>query len=202
MQLAEGAKADIFISAAKKPMDELDGPADSGAEPEGLDLIETASRVDLLENRVVLAVPEGNPASLGSFNDLARGLENGELVLAMGNSDVPVGQYTLDILRFFHLDEAALARRGSITYGSDVKEVTVQVKEGAVDCGIIYSTDAAAQGIITVAEADEAMVGRVIYPAAVLKSAADPETAGAFLDFLQSEPARAVFRSAGFTPLP
>lgn len=202
MQLEEGAKADVFISAAEQQMDELDGSADSRRNPDGLDLIEAGTRVDLLENRVVLAVPEGNPASVRSFEDLARGMEKGEILLAMGNSDVPVGQYTSDIMKFFHLDEEALARQGSITYGSDVKEVTTQVKEGAVDCGIIYSTDAAAAGLEIVAEADEAMIGRVLYPAAALKDASDPAAARAFLKFLQGEWAREIFTDAGFTPLP
>ena len=51
----------------------------------------------------------------------------------MGNSDVPVGQYTQGILAYYGLDEEALAQAGTITYGTNVKEVTTQVKEGSVD---------------------------------------------------------------------
>lgn len=201
-QLEEGAKADVFISAAQKQMNEMDGSLDSEKNPAGLDLIATGTRLDLLENKVVLAVPEGNPAAVQSFEDMAKGLENGDLFMVMGNSDVPVGQYTSDILKFFNLDEAALAKQGHITYGSNVKEVTTQISEGMVDCGVIYSTDATAAGLEAVDEADETMVGRVVYPAAALKGSSDPAFAKAFLEFLQSEVARNVFSKAGFTPLP
>ena len=67
------------------------------------------------------------------------------MLLAIGDSDVPVGQYTQKIFSFYKLDEKALADAGVLTYGSNVKEVTTQVSEGAVDCGIIYATDAFSQ---------------------------------------------------------
>ena len=75
------------------------------------------------------------------------------MLLAIGNSDVPVGQYTQKIFAHYGLDEAALASSGVLTYGSNVKEVTTQVSEGAVDCGIIYATDAFSAGLDTVDEA-------------------------------------------------
>lgn len=201
-QLEEGAKADVFIAASVKPMDELDGSRGRAENPKGLDLIAPDTRLDLLENRVVLVVPAGNPAGVGSFEDLKSGLLNGDILLAMGNSDVPVGQYSQSLLAFFGLEEEALARQGLITYSSNVKEVTTQVSEGAVDSGIIYSTDATQAGLQVVAEADEAMVGRVVYPAAVLKDAKDPAAARSFLAFLQTQAAREVFAEAGFKPVP
>lgn len=76
---------------------------------EGLDFVDTDSRVDLLENRVVLVVPDGNPKDIQSFDDMAAGLSDGSILMAMGNSDVPVGQYTQKILRYYGLDEDALA---------------------------------------------------------------------------------------------
>ena len=69
-------------------------------------------------------------------------LEKGEILLAMGNEDVPVGQYTQKVLAFYGLDEEALAKAGCITYGSNVKEVTTQVDQAGVGCGVIYGTDA------------------------------------------------------------
>ena len=69
-------------------------------------------------------------------------LKSGDVFLAIGNSDVPVGQYTQKILAYYQLDEAALAAAGVITYGSNVKEVTTQVTEGSVDAGVVYCTDA------------------------------------------------------------
>ena len=119
----------------------------------------------------------------------------------MGNSDVPVGQYTQKILAFYELDEEALANAGVITYGSNVKEVTTQVSEATVDCGIIYGTDAFSAGLTVVDTATAEMCGQVIYPAAVLNVSKNPEAAQAFLDYLRTDEAMAVFEAVGFSPL-
>ena len=119
----------------------------------------------------------------------------------MGNADVPVGQYTQKIFDYYDLSEEALAQAGCITYGSNVKEVTTQVSEGAVDCGIIYSTDAHSAGLTVVDTATAEMCGQVIYPAAVLNISKNPEAAQAFLDFLTGEEASQVFEAVGFAPL-
>ena len=199
-QIQEGAPCDLFISAAKKQMDQLDINASADVNTEGLDFVDRATRVNLLENKVALAVPEGNPRGVAGFDQLADLLKEGEILLAIGNSDVPVGQYTQKIFEFYGIDESAAA--GKLTYGSNVKEVTTQVAENSVDCGIIYGTDAFSAGLSVVDEATEAMCGgRVVYPAAVLKTAADPEAARDFLAFLQTEECAGVFASVGFTPL-
>ncbi len=200
-QIEEGAECDIFISAAQKQMDELDASCDAQANPDGLDFVLQDTRKDLLENKVALAVPEGNPGGIESYDQMARGLEEGSLLLAMGNSDVPVGQYTQKILAYYGLNEEELAGAGRITYGQNVKEVTVQVSENTVDCGIIYSTDAFSAGLETVDTATTEMCGRVIYPAAVLNISGHEEEAKAFLEYLSGPEASAVFEAVGFTPL-
>ncbi len=202
-QIKEGADCDVFISAAPKQMNALDGSLkdDADKNPDGLDELLDGTRIDLLENKVVLAVPEGNPKGIESFDKLAEQLKAGEVFLAIGNSDVPVGQYTQKIFAHYGLDEQALADAGVLTYGSNVKEVTTQVSEGAVDCGIIYATDAYSAGLSSVDEATADMCGQVIYPAAVLKNSAHPDEAKAFLDYLTGEDAGKVFESVGFTPL-
>ena len=182
-------------------MDQLDITASAEVNTEGLDFVQEGARFDLLENKVALAVPEGNPAGIGSYDDLKAALEAGTVLLAMGNSDVPVGQYTQKIFAWWGLDEASLAADGCITYGSNVKEVTTQVSEGAVDCGIIYATDAFSAGLEVVDTAAADMCGQVIYPAAALKSSRHPEEAQAFLDYLRTPEAGAVLESVGFTPL-
>lgn len=187
-QIEAGAECDLFLSAAPKQMNALE---------EG-GLIDDATRLDLLENKVTLAVPQGNPAGIESYDQLAGLLKEGDVLLAMGNSDVPVGQYTLKIFDYYGIDEAAVADK--LTYGSNVKEVTTQVGEGAVDCGIIYATDAASAGLTVVDQATAEMCGQVIYPAAVLKASAHSEEAAAFLDYLKTEEAQAVFASVGFAP--
>lgn len=208
-QIQEGAECDIFVSAGQKQMDQLDAavaPAVNADAPdenveEDLDFIDSNTRFNLLENKVALAVPEGNPAGINSYDDLKNALEAGNVLLAMGNSDVPVGQYTQKIFAYYGLDEAALAASGVLTYGSNVKEVTTQVSEATVDCGIIYATDAFSAGLSVVDEAAAEMCGQVIYPAAMLCGSPHPEEAEAFLDFLSSPEAGAVFAGVGFTPL-
>ena len=200
-QIQEGADCDIFISAGQKQMNQLDITAKPEVNTDGLDFVKEGTRFDILENKVALAVPEGNPAGINSYEDLIAGLKEGKVVLAMGNSDVPVGQYTQKILAYFELSEEDLAAAGSVTYGSNVKEVTTQVSEATVDCGIIYQTDAYSAGLTVVDTATAEMCGQVIYPAAVLKNSQNPDAAQAFLDYLTSDAGDAVFEAVGFTPV-
>ena len=197
-QISEGADCDLFISAAPKQMNAMDGSliGDTEKNPDGLDLIVTDSRVDLLENKVTLAVPAGNSKGIESFDQLAQLLKSGDVLLAIGNSDVPVGQYTQKIFAYYGLDEAAMT--DCLTYGNNVKEVTTQVSEAAADCGIIYATDAFSAGLEVVDSATAEMCGQVIYPAAVLKGEKE-EAARAFLAYLETDAAMTVFERVGFS---
>ena len=195
-QIEEGAACDVFISAGQEQMDQLD----AAVNPDGADFVQSDSRINLLENKVTLVVPTENEKGLKSFDDLKTALESDDILLAMGNSDVPVGQYTQKILAYYGLDEQALADAGKITYGSNVKEVTTQVAEGSVDCGIIYCTDAFSAGLTVVDEATADMCGQVIYPAAVMKNSGDADAAQEFLDYLTTGEAMAVFENVGFAP--
>ena len=199
-QIEEGADCDLFISAGQKQMNQLDIEADAAVNTDGLDFVDGATRIDLLENKVTLCVPEGNPKGIDSFDALAEALKDGDVLLAMGNSDVPVGQYTQKILAYYELSEEELANAGCITYGTNVKEVTTQVSEGSVDCGVIYCTDAFSAGLSIVDYATPEMCGQIIYPAAVLKTAQNPDASKAFLDYLTGPEAAAVFENVGFSP--
>ena len=198
-QIQEGADCDVFISAGQKQMNQLDSTASADVNTEGLDFVDSDSRVDLLENKVVLCVPEGSDKGIDSFDALAEHLKAEDILFCMGNSDVPVGQYTQKILAYYDLDEAALATAGVITYGSNVKEVTTQVTEGSVDSGVVYCTDAYSAGLTPVDEATKEMCGQVIYPAAVMKAAPNADAAKAFLAYLQTEEAMTVFEGVGFS---
>jgi molybdate transport system substrate-binding protein len=200
-QIQEGATCDLFISAGQKQMDQLDINADPEVNTEGLDFVDADSRFDILENKVTLCVPADNPAGIESFDDMAAALTDGTILMAMGNSDVPVGQYTQKILDFYGLSEEELAAAGVISYGSDVKEVTTQVSEASVDCGVIYCTDAYSAGLTIVDYATADMCGQVIYPAAVLKTSENQEAAQAFLDYLTEDECMAVFEEVGFSPV-
>ena len=191
-QIEEGAECDLFISAAQKQMNLLDITSDKNTD--GLDYVLEGTRQNLLENKVALVVPEGNPANVTAFADLAN-----VAMLAIGNSDVPVGSYSLEILASLGLDVADLEAAGKITYGSNVKEVTTQVAEATVDCGIVYATDAFSAGLTVVDTATPDMCSQVIYPAAVMKSGKQPEAAQAFLDYLRTDDSKAIFEAVGFS---
>lgn len=195
-QIQEGAECDLFISAAQKQMNQLDAArtAEQGNE-EGLDFVLSDTRVDLLENKVVLAVPDDNPADIRSFEDLAT---DKLTLLCIGNEDVPVGAYSEEILNALEILEP-LKAAGRITYGSNAKEVTTQVKEGTVDAGIIYATDAYSAELTVVDDSGSEYCSPVIYPAAVMKGTANEDAAKAFLEFLQSDAAMKIFREVGFT---
>ena len=200
-QIQEGAECDAFISAGQKQMNQLDITADESVNTEGLNFVLEDTRFDILENKVALAVPDENQAEINSYDDMIAGMKAGEIMLAMGNSDVPVGQYTQKILAYYELSEEDLAAAGCITYGSNVKEVTTQVSESMVDCGIIYQTDAYSAGLQIVDTATAEMCGQVIYPAAVLNVSENVDAAKAFLEYLTGDEADAVFENVGFTPI-
>lgn len=182
-QIEEGADCDIFISAAPS------------VNTDGLDFVDGDTRFNLVENKVVLAVPDGNPAGIESYEDL--GTDKLELI-CLGNDDVPVGAYSEEILTGLGILKK-LEADSKITYGSNVKEVTTQVKEASVDCGIIYATDAFSAGLTVVDEADKDQCKQVIYPAAVLKITKNKEKALAFLDYLTTDDCGEVFESVGFS---
>ena len=214
-QIQEGAECDLFISAAQKQMNQLDAAKteEQGNEEgldfvlsdtrvdllenneEGLDFVLSDTRVDLLENKVVLAVPDDNPADIQSFKDLAT---DKLTLLCIGNEDVPVGAYSEEILNALEILDA-LKAANKITYGTNVKEVTTQVKEGTVDAGIIYATDAYSAELTVVDDSGSDYCSPVIYPAAVMKGTANEEAAKAFLDYLQSAAAMKIFKEVGFT---
>ena len=198
-QIQEGADCDLFISAGQKQMDQLDIMASADVNKDRLDFVDSDTRVDLLENKVVLCVPEGSDKGIDSFDALAEHLKAQDILFCMGNSDVPVGQYTQKILAYYDLDEEALAAAGVITYGSNVKEVTTQITEASVDAGVVYCTDAFSAGLTPVDEATKEMCGQVIYPAAVLKAAPNAEAAKEFLAYLQTDHAATVFEGVGFS---
>lgn len=197
-QIIEGAVCDLFISAGQSQMNDLE----VGQNENGADYVYSDTRIDFVENKVVLAVPDDNPKDIQTFSDLATDKLS---LLCIGNDDVPVGSYSLEILDTLGIDIAQLESDGKVTYASNVTEVANQVKEGAVDCGILYATDAYTYELTVVDQATSDMCSQVIYPAAVMKSSSGEATeaaAQAFLDYLHTdESAIAVLEGVGFTVL-
>jgi molybdate transport system substrate-binding protein len=183
-QIENGAEADLFLSAGQRQMNALAAGA----------YIDDATRKDLLVNSVVLIVPKGSTKGISSFQDC---LTSKVSLLALGNSDVPVGQYSEEIFKFLNGWDIV---RAKASLGTNVKEVLSQVESGSVDCGVVYSTDAAtAKNVTVVADAPADSHQPVVYPAAVVKNSPNAQAARAFLDYLSSPAAVAVFDKIGFT---
>ena len=194
-QILAGADCDVFVSAAQKQMNQLDVSKNEKDNPDKNDYVLDGTRINLLENKVALSVPDGNPKDIKSFNDLKT---DKLTLLAIGNSDVPVGSYTLEILNYIGKPAEEFEKEGKLTYGSNVKEVTSQVKQGTVDAGIIYATDAKSASLQVVDLATKDMCKQVIYPAAVLKNTKNELEAKKYLDYLKSDEAMKIFESVGF----
>ena len=185
-QIEEGLEADVFMSAATTQMDALN--------EEGL--IDSETMVDLLENKIVLIVPSSSELGLDSFEDIAKAE-----TIALGDpASVPAGQYAEEALTNLGIwDEI----QDKVSFGTNVTEVLNQVAAASADAGIVYATDAAsmADQVTVIAEAPEGSLAQpVIYPVAVVKTTAHAEAAKAFVDFLQTDEAMAVFESYGFAP--
>ena len=184
-QIEEGAPADVFISAAQKQMNALEDGS----------LIQNDTRIDLLENKVVLIVPAGSDAGIAGFEDAATGKA---AKVAIGDPDsVPAGQYAREVFTSLGIYDAVSAKA---VLGSDVRQVLNWIETGDADCGVVYATDAAtSDGVTVVTEAPEGSVSPIIYPAAVLAGSENTGTAQAFLAYLQGGEAAAVFEAYGFS---
>jgi molybdate transport system substrate-binding protein len=177
-------------------MDQLDIRAAATVNPDGLDFVLQGSRFNIVENRLVMIAPEGMENDIGSFEDA---LGDKVRLIALGNSDVPAGQYAQEVFASLGVWDALVADN-KISYGGNVKEVLEQVASASVDCGVVYSTDAATTtGVIVVAYAPAGSHKPIVYPAAILRGASHVAEAEAFMTFLKSEACVQVFLSIGFS---
>lgn len=183
-QIEEGLEADVFMSAATKQMKALD---DEG-------MIASDSIVNLLENKIVLIVPAGSDSKIDSFEKIGDAAS-----IALGDPEsVPAGQYAKEALTNLNVWDSI---QDKVSFGTNVTEVLNQVVAASADAGIVYATDAASKAdqVTVVAEAPEgSLEKKVIYPVAVVKATTHEDAAKAFVDFLQTPEAIAVFESYGF----
>ena len=183
-QIEEGLEADVFMSAATKQMKALD--------EEGM--IASDTIVNLLENKIVLIVPAGSDSKIDSFEKIGDAAS-----IALGDPEsVPAGQYAKEALTNLNVWDSI---QDKVSFGTNVTEVLNQVAAASADAGIVYATDAASKAdqVTVVAEAPEgSLEKKVIYPVAVVKATTHEDAAKAFVDFLQTPEAIAVFESYGF----
>lgn len=183
-QIEQGAPVDVFMSAALKQMKTL--------EEKGLILNDT--KKELLENKVVLIVPKDSTLDIKGFEDILMAP-----TIALGDPEsVPVGQYSEEIFTSLNLLDDV---KKQANYAKDVTEVLTWVSTGNAEAGVVYATDAMSSKEVTVvAEAPEGSTSKVLYPVAVVKDTKEEEAAKAFVDYLASKEALAVFEKYGFTP--
>ena len=184
-QIEEGAPADVFMSAAMKQMTALD--------EEGL--MDSDSIVQLLENKVVMIVPKESDTGVSSFEDAAT---DAVTMIGLGEpGSVPVGQYSEEIFESLGILDAV---KEKANYGSDVRTVLSWVETAAVDCGVVYATDAyTSEDVKIVCEAPEGSCSKVLYPVGVVAASEHPDEAAAWLAFIQSEASMELFESYGFS---
>ncbi|MEL7649334.1 MAG: molybdate ABC transporter substrate-binding protein [Sedimentibacter sp.] len=182
-QIEEGAEVDVFMSAAMKQMNALNEKG----------LIAENSVVKLLENKIVLIVPEGSNLDISSFEDILKAEK-----IAVGDpASVPAGQYSKEAFENLKIWDK-VSEKSSL--GTNVTEVLNWVAEGSADAGVVYSTDAASNDKVkVVVEAPEGSVSKVIYPVGIVKATKNEDAAKKLIEFLQSGESLKVFESYGFS---
>ena len=184
-QIEQGAPVDVFMSAAAKQMDALD--------KEGL--IDSGTRINLLENKLVLITPKNSTLGIKSFNDLAAA--NVKKIAIGDPASVPAGQYANQVFTNLKIADQV---KSKINMGTDVRQVLTWVESGNVDCGVVYATDAKTSDNVTViCEAPAGSCDKVVYPVAVVKSSKQATAAEDFIKYMQTSNAAALFTKYGFT---
>lgn len=182
-QIEEGAEVDVFMSAAMKQMNALNEKG----------LIAENSIVELLENKIVLIVPNGSDKGISKFEEII----NADTIAVGDPESVPAGQYAKEALENLGIWDQVSAKA---SLGTNVTEVLNWVAEGSADAGVVYATDAASNdGVSVVAEAPEGSVSKVIYPVGIVKATEKTDAAKTFTEFLQSDEALKIFETYGFT---
>lgn len=183
-QIAAGAPVDLFVSADDAQMDLVSADVVPG------------TRVDLLSNQLAIAVPADSPRRLASPHDLA---DPSIRRLAIGDpAGVPAGLYARTYLQRLGLWSTLQPR---LVPAGSVRLALAAVEHGAADAAIVYRTDIAtapgtrAAYVVSVADGP-----RITYPAAVIRTGANPAGARRLLAFLETPAATIVFRRAGFLP--
>ena len=185
-QINGGADCDLFISASKANMDDL----------EKEDLIDKDSRKDLLGNALTL-IATSEAADKVSMDALTT---DAVKQIAIGEPEtVPAGKYATQVFDNLKIADKV---KSKIVKAKDVRAVINYVETGDADCGFVYMTDAKMlkeeKGKI-VAEVDDDLHDPIVYPAALLKDAPQKEAANKFYTFIQGDYAKGVFEKYGFT---
>lgn len=183
--ITQGAPTDLFISAAQDKMDVLDKNG----------LLEPGTRINLLENKIVLIVPKDSKLKLAEFADV---LQPEVKKVGLGEpKGVPAGQYAAEVFKSLGILAEVNAKA---VFGSNVRQVLSWVDTSEVDAGVVYATDAAvSKENKVVCNAPEDSHKPVVYPMAIIKGNKNLVATKAFGAYLVGEDAKKVFEKYGFT---
>lgn len=186
-KIQAGARVDVFLSASVRDMDLLQNAG----------YLSTATRRDVLRNRLVCVVPAASSLNVGSASDLLR---TDVHRIAIGDPDhVPAGVYGREALLRLKLWDQLQPK---VVPCADVRAALAQAELGTVEAAIVYGSDADVSSRVKVAFTfSETSHPPIVYPACLLKQAPHRDAASRFLDFLTSASARGVFRQYGFEPI-
>lgn len=184
-QIEQGAPADIFISAAPKQMNDL----------EEKNLVNKATRKNLVENKLVIIVPKGSALDISKYEDLTK--DEVQKISIGETATVPAGQYAQEVLKKLGIWDKIQSKA---VLAKDVRTVLTYVETGNVEAGIVYKTDAiSSEKVKIAATAPEGSHQPIVYPAAVLSGTKQAKTAEDFLAFLTTPESKAIFEKYGFT---
>jgi len=177
-QLTEGAGADVFASANTAQMDKVAEAGLLDGEP-----------VPFASNTLVIVTAPDNPHAVRSFADLARA----GLAVVVCQPPVPCGAATRKV------EDITGGRVHPVSEEPDVTDVLNKVTTGQADAGIVYRTDAINAGDkVATVEFPEAESAVNTYPVAVLKDAAQPAPARAFVELVAGAAGQQILHAAGF----
>jgi molybdate transport system substrate-binding protein len=188
-QIEAGTRADVFVSADEEWMDYLATRK----------LIDPKTRHDVIKNELVLIAPADSPVKLkiAPHFPLAQALGKERLATGDPNS-VPVGRYAKAALMKLGVWDEVQAR---IVPADDVRAALAFVARAETPLGIVYATDALVEKRVRIVDTfPEDSHAPITYPVALIVTA-KPE-ARAFVAYLRSPAARAVFAHYGFKNLP
>jgi molybdate transport system substrate-binding protein len=182
-QITLGAPADVFASANLTLPNQLF--------QKGI----CAKPVVFTRNTLVIVVPKANPKNIHSVYDLAKS----GVKLVVAGPGVPVGSYTLQILKNMNLSAPVLAN--VVSRETDVREVLAKVALGEADAGFVYSTDARVDaGKVKVLKIPAWAQPKVQYGICIISASANKADARAFVKRVLSKAGQKKMKAAGFLP--
>jgi molybdate transport system substrate-binding protein len=180
-QIKQGAPADVFASANMTLPIQL---FQSGL---------CSKPVVFTRNTLVIVVPKSNPANIHSIYNLTKS----GVKLDIAAPGVPVGSYTLQVLKNMNLSSAVL--KNVVSQEADVREVLAKVALGEADAGFVYSTDAkTVPGKVIVIKVPAWAQPKVQYGICVVSHSSDKTDAQAFIKRVLSKAGQRKLHNFGF----